>query len=276
MFCPSEEYEAVLQEPTETRRITLELVSEALRDRESRPETSTIRELVLSNLEDTPLPKDLTHNLLRNIDRLHMYFTYAYDDGENSVFSPYIQQTLLPSVAERLVELTLAGWLWGAIPVEFNGKGLPFPRLKRLKLDHCIILRQDQFDWVLEQRSLIDLQLYNCKIATHCVVHQDDFEYWGVNLSGWKKLADSYEEMHHPNLSSMLNTPHFGEIRPGWYMSDLRWSNMFDRVHQHLPLLQNFTFEGAGCGAFLEHYPCRPGTDGMARREADESDTQAT
>jgi hypothetical protein len=122
----------------------------------------------------------------------------------------------LPSVAERLVELTLAGWLWGAIPVEFNGKGLSFPRLKRLKLDHYIILRQDQFDWVLEQRSLIDLQPYNCKIATHCVVHQDDFEYWGVNLSGWKKLADSYEEMHHPNLSSMLNTPHFGEIRPGW------------------------------------------------------------
>lgn len=170
----------------------------------------------------------------------------------------------MPSVAERLVELTLAGWLWGAIPVEFNGKGLSFPRLKRLKLDHYIILRQDQFDWVLEQRSLIDLQLYNCKIATHCVVHQDDFEYWGVNLSGWKKLADSYEEMHHPNLSSMLNTPHFGEIRPGWYMSDLRWSNMFDRVHQHLPLLQNFTFEGAGCGAFLEHYSGRPGTDGMA------------
>jgi hypothetical protein len=50
MFCPSEEYEAVLQEPAETRRITLELISEALRDRGSRPETSTIRELVLSNL----------------------------------------------------------------------------------------------------------------------------------------------------------------------------------------------------------------------------------
>ncbi|KAG7411128.1 hypothetical protein Forpe1208_v009911 [Fusarium oxysporum f. sp. rapae] len=157
MFCLSEDYREVLQEPPETRARVLKLVSEALRDRGSRPETSTVRELVLSNLEDTPLPKDLTYNLLRSIDRLHMCFTYAYEDRESSVLSPYIQKTLLPSLVERLVELTLAGWLWGAIPVEFNGKCLSFPRLKRLKLDHYIILRQDQFDWVLEPPSLIDL-----------------------------------------------------------------------------------------------------------------------
>ncbi|KAF4439274.1 hypothetical protein FACUT_4211 [Fusarium acutatum] len=238
MFCPSEDYDSVLQEPTETRQVTLELVSEALRDRESRPGTSTIRELVLSNLEDTPLPKDLAHNLLRNIDRLHISCTYAYEHQE----SP------------------------GAIPVEFNGKDLSFPRLKRLNLDNYIILRQDQFDWVLEQSSLIDLRLYNCRIATHCVVDQYDFEYWGVNLNGWKKPADSYEEMNDPNLVSMLNTPHFGQLRPGWYMSDLRWSNMFDRIHQHLPLLHNFTFEPVRYGGFMEHYPARPGSDCMAER----------
>jgi hypothetical protein len=195
-----------------------------------------------------------------------MSFTYADEHYHSLVFLPYIQKTMLPSVAERLVELTLGGWFWGAIPVEFNAKDLSFPRLKRLILDSYIILRQDQFEWVLEQSSLIDLQLYNCRIATHCVVHQHEFEYWGVNLDGWKKLANSYEEMNDPNLDSMLNTPHFGELRPGWYMSDLRWSDMFDRIHRHLPLLRNFTFEPLCAEDVLEYYPAHPANGCMDER----------
>ncbi|KAF5590331.1 hypothetical protein FPANT_6045 [Fusarium pseudoanthophilum] len=256
-------------EPSITRERTLEIISEALRDRESRSGTSPVRELVLSNLEDDPLPTNLTDNLFRNIDRLHMSFTYAHEERESNIFSEYLQKLLLPSVAERLVDLTLAGWLWGAIPVEFNVKGLSFPRLKRLKLDHYMILRQDQFDWVLEQQSLTDLQLYNTKIGTHCVlndVDQGDFEYWGVNIDGWKRLANSYEEMNDPDLVSMLNTPNFGQLRPGWYMNDLRWSNMFDRIRQHLPLLKNFVFEPSHDGDFLKHYPGHPDMDCMDNR----------
>ncbi|QGI83996.1 uncharacterized protein FFB20_07449 [Fusarium fujikuroi] len=269
LFClTAERDDTVFQEPKGTRERTLELISEVLRNRESRPGRSTVRELVLSNLEDTPLPTDLTHSLLRNIDQLHMRFVYEVEDRESNVFSKYLQKTLLPSVAERLVELTLAGWLWGAIPVEFNPKGLSFPRLKRLKLDNFMIIRQDQFDWVLEQRSLVDLQLYNTRIATHCVllaVDQDDFEYWGVNLHGWKELANNHE-VNGPPLGSILNTPHSGELRPGWYMSDLRWSNMFDRIQQHLPLLRNFTFEHSDFEDFLEHYPGSPEVYCMGER----------
>ncbi|RBA16032.1 hypothetical protein FPRO05_11882 [Fusarium proliferatum] len=260
MFCLGDDREAVLDEPTGTRQRILEIISEALRDRESRPGISTVRELVLSNLEDYPLSTDLTHNVLRNIDRLHMCFTYAHEHRESNVFSEYVQTIMLPSVAERLVELTLAGWLWGAIPVEFNLKGLPFPRLKRLKLDNYLILREDQFDWALKQQSLVDLQLYNTRIATHCAlldVDQGDFEYWGVNLHGWKELANNHE-VNGPPPGSILNTPHSGELRPGWFMNDLRWSNMFDLIRQHLPLLKNFIFEPSDNGDFLEHYPGNP------------------
>ncbi|KAG4283082.1 hypothetical protein FPRO06_09755 [Fusarium proliferatum] len=268
-FCVNAYHDdTVSQEPSGTRRRTLEIVSEALRDRESHPGRSTIRELVLCNLEDTPLPTDLTHSLLRNIDRLHMRFVYEDEDQESNVFSKYLQKTLLPSVAERLVELTLAGWLWGAIPAEFNPKGLSFPRLKRLKLDKYIILRQDQFDWVLDQRSLVDLQLYNTSIATHCALlasDQDDFEEWGVNIHGWKELANNHE-VSGPPIGSILNMPHYGELRPGWYMSDLRWSNMFDRIQQHLPLLRNFTFELSKWEDFSEHYPGSPGMYCMDER----------
>ncbi|KAF5644138.1 hypothetical protein F25303_6071 [Fusarium sp. NRRL 25303] len=217
-FCVNAYHDdTVFQEPSGTRRGTLEIVSEALRDRESHPGRSTIRELVLCNLEDTPLPTDLTHSLLRNIDRLHMRFVYEEEDQESNVFSKYLQKTLLPSVAERLVELTLAGWLWGAIPAEFNPKD------------------------------------------------QDDFEEWGVNLHGWRELANNHE-VNGPPIGSILNIPHYGELRPGWYMSDLRWSNMFDRIQQHLPLLRNFTFELSKWEDFSEHYPGSPGMYCMDER----------
>lgn len=269
LFClTAERDDTVFQEPSGTRQRILEMISEALRDRETRPGRSIIQELVLSNLEDTPLPTYLTHSLLRNIDRLHMRFVYEVEDRESNVFSEYLQNTLLPSVAEQLVELTLAGELWGAIPVEFNLKGLSFPRLKQLKLDNYTILREDQFDWALKQQSLVDLQLYNTRIATHCAlldVDQGDFEYWGVNLHGWKELANNHE-VSGPPLGFILNTPYYGELRPGWYMSDLRWSNMFDRIRQHLPLLTNFTFEPSEYEDFLDHYPGSPNMYCMDKR----------
>lgn len=77
-------------------------------------------------------------------------------------WEPYLQETLLPSIADHLVELTLSGpFFWGAIPAEFNGKGQNFPRLTSLTLCECVIIREDQFDWVLAQESLTSLRMHS-------------------------------------------------------------------------------------------------------------------
>ncbi|KAF5664850.1 hypothetical protein FDENT_12774 [Fusarium denticulatum] len=254
LFPASGQLPGLPHEPSSTRKKTLEIISETLRARESRPGTSIIRELILKCLEDTPLPKDLTDNLLQNIEKLHIALVYGDDQREKPGFASYLSGTLLPSVSERLVELTIAGHRWGSIPAEFNGKGLSFPCLKRLTLEEYIILRQDQFDWVLEQRSLVDLNLYSCKIATHCLVQQPDFEHFGVNLDGWTKLPNPSTDMGQLNYSSMTHT-HLGLLDSGWYTNDLRWSDMFDCIRQNLPNLRNFNFKCSSWENYFEGHP---------------------
>ncbi|KAF4438663.1 f-box protein [Fusarium austroafricanum] len=251
-------------EPAVTRRRTLEVIANAMRKRESRPNTRVICELTLEHLQDMAMPKDITNNLLQNIQRLHIQFTYERRDfGAEEVYLPekrefglYLQKTLLPTVSEQLVELTLAGpeVKWGAIPGEFNGKGLSFPRLKKLTLEHYIILREDQFEWVLEQKSLASLHLHNCAIATHCLVLRPEFAYWGVNLLGWRRTAKLayHPDEERPEGYSVPDTPQPGQLRTGWYRSDLRWDAVFDHIHQRLPGLQYFKFGRVGWTFFRD------------------------
>ncbi|KAF5644573.1 hypothetical protein F52700_2576 [Fusarium sp. NRRL 52700] len=253
-FCDEEVFPGALHEPSFVRKKTLEAISKTLRDRESRPDTSIIRELVLNCLEDTPLLKDLNDNLLHNIDKLHIRVAYDDDENERPEFVSYLSGTLLPSISEHLVELTIAGHCWGSIPAEFNGQGLSFSCLKSLTLGEYIILRQDQFKWILEQRSLISLNLYSCKIATHCLVSQPDFEDWGVNLNGWKRLPDSSTNMGQANHSPMSHT-HLEPLDPGWYTNDLQWSDIFDRIRQDLPELRNINFKCSSWENYFEGYP---------------------
>ncbi|RSL74559.1 hypothetical protein CEP53_000149 [Fusarium sp. AF-6] len=185
-----------------TRENTLRAVLSAMRQRASRPNTSVIRELVLDNLQNIALPKDLIDGLLENIERLHIFTAHEVSGRpgkdahlhEIREWEPYLQNTLLSSVAEQLVELTLASPAnWGAIPGEFNGKGLRFPRLKALTLAEYVIARQDQFEWVLSLESLTSLCLHGCTIATHILVLQPEFAFWGVDMRGWKRVADPPE-----------------------------------------------------------------------------------
>ncbi|KAF5596758.1 uncharacterized protein FSUBG_8713 [Fusarium subglutinans] len=263
-FCHDEMLPGTWYEPSSIRMKTLGVISKTLRDRESRPDASIIRELVLNYLEDMPLLKDLKDNLLHNIDKLHIRVVYYNGEIEKSEFASYLSSTLLPSVSEHLVELTIAGLCWGSIPAEFNGQGLSFPCLESLTLEQYIILRQDQFDWILEQRTLINLNLYSCKIVTHCLVQQPDFEDWDVNLDGWKKLPDVSTNMDEANYSHMSH-PHLEPLEPGWYMNDLRWSDMFDRIRQNLPLLENFNFRCSSWQNYFEGLPL-PHNDDLHNR----------
>ncbi|RGP75765.1 f-box protein [Fusarium sporotrichioides] len=183
------ELEIANPETAATRFHTLRAIVRAMEERSSRPNTSIIRELVLRNLQNMALPKDIADDLFHNIQRLHIKITTEnygteYPDEERPdlihreelrEFPRYLQNTLLPSVAHQLVELTISGKHWGSIPGEFNGKGLTFLRLNTLTLDGFVILRKDQFDWILEQKSLTALHLHNCTIATYCLVQQTEF-----------------------------------------------------------------------------------------------------
>ncbi|KAK7430733.1 hypothetical protein QQZ08_002777 [Neonectria magnoliae] len=139
-----------------TREHTLNSVAKATRQRAARPNTSVIRELVLENLQNRPLPENLTDGLLENIARLHIRIAFEmHGTPEDEVqlseireYEPYLQSTLIPSVAEQLVELTISAQTrWGAIIGEFDGKGLYFLRLKTLTLAEYVIVCHDQFDW---------------------------------------------------------------------------------------------------------------------------------
>ncbi|KAF5990060.1 hypothetical protein FBULB1_291 [Fusarium bulbicola] len=237
-------------EPTSARSEVLEMISRALELRESRPNTSIVRELVLFNLEDTPLSTHVTDKLFRNIERLHMSFDCGGFDGfVQDEFIPYLSDTLLPSVPERLVELTLSGCFWGAVPDEFNTGDLSFPRLRTLTLDGFVILRQGQFDWVLQQRSLVDLRLYNCQIASHWLVQDQQDQLLATSLNGWEYLPDTYTDVDMPGFAS------FGPLRPRWHVNKLRWSTIFDRVSSILTLLRNFTFKRSHWQIYFEDVP---------------------
>ncbi|KAF4948635.1 hypothetical protein FGADI_9539 [Fusarium gaditjirri] len=252
---------------TATQKRTLEVITRTLEARNSRPNTSIVRELALHGLKGTPLSAYLTDNLFRNIQRLHITVTYGGEERQRPEFSLYLSGTLLPQVSDHLVELTLGGFLWGFIPVEFNGKGLSFPRLKSLTLGDYIVLRQDQFDWVLKQRSLRDLKLYSCHIATHCLVDEFYFGARAVNLNGWKKVFDASTDMDQSDHGFVSNTPYLGSLQHGWYTNDLRWSNLFDRVRENLPELQSFTFDDIGWASYCyEELLQFSSKDGLSQR----------
>ncbi|KAF4950600.1 hypothetical protein FSARC_13135 [Fusarium sarcochroum] len=205
-------------EPAATRKQTLQRVLKAIRQRAAdHPNASVIRELVLENLQNMPLPKSLTDGLLQHIQRLHILIATEQHGTEEAdiqlrerrEYGPYLQGTLLPSVAVQLVELTLCDVIWGAIPGEFNGKGLHFPRLKTLTLEGYVTTRRDQFDWVLAQKSLSSLRMHSCTIASHCLVLQPDFASWGVDLRGWKWVAEppDEEELERPSGISYIGPP---------------------------------------------------------------------
>lgn len=193
-------------------------VLKAMRQRAARSNMTVIRELVLENLQNRPLPKILT---------------------------------------EQLTELTISAQnCWGAIPGEFNGKGLQFPRLKTLTLAEYVIARHDQFDWVLAQESLTCLRLHSCAICSHILVLQPEFASWGVDSRAWKRVADPPDG--EDGSSGTSYTIHPGEcpLTPGFYVNSLRWETVFDSIRENLPRLHEFSFTKEEWRTFFRHRGC--------------------
>ncbi|EKJ75767.1 hypothetical protein FPSE_03947 [Fusarium pseudograminearum CS3096] len=240
-------------EPTATRLYTLSAVAETVEKRATRPKMSVIRELVLDNLQNMPLPNTIASSVLQNIQRLHIrilsesYGKLHPDEERPDLvhreelrrFPRYLQNKLLPLVANQLVELTISGKHWGSIPGEFNGKGLSFPNLRTLTLDGFDILHKDQFQWILEQKTLMALHLHNCTIAAYCHVQHPDFSRWNVDLQGWSKV----------------NALGLGPFA-GWYESRLRWDTLFHSIRESLPRLRRFSFDRQPWAVYFRHDTC--------------------
>jgi hypothetical protein len=250
---PAQRQEIDPPEPTITRIQTLKDVAKAMKRRYAGRNLTPIRELYLINLQNTPLPKNLTDELLEKIQHLHIIFIVEYQfpcESSSATRDERVYQSDMrdfPYYLPQLIEMTLSGWVWGAIPGEFNGKGLLFPRLKTLSLSGYIILRRDQFDWVLKQESLTSLTLHDCTITTHCLVLQPEFAVWGIDLRGWTRVADvpPHDDMA-PERFFLDHEPQATDLEPGWYVNDLRWDSLFDSIRESLTMLQRFAFDWSG------------------------------
>ncbi|UZP40643.1 hypothetical protein NXS19_008459 [Fusarium pseudograminearum] len=255
---PWGDVEVANPEPIATRLYTLSAVAEAIEKRATRPEMTVIRELVLDNLQNMPLPNTIANSLFRNIQRLHIKILSEnngkmHPDEERPdlihceelrLFPRYLQYELLPSIAHQLVELTISGKHWGGIPGEFNGKHLWFPKLKTLTLDGWDFVRRDQFNFILQQGTISALHLHNCTIATHCHVQQPDFDRWNVELKGWSKVD---------TLSPVMGLDLERPLAAGWYENSLRWSTIFDTFSGNFPLLEHFSFDRRPWAVHFRH-----------------------
>ncbi|KAM0425489.1 hypothetical protein ACHAPT_009278 [Fusarium lateritium] len=219
-----------------TREHTLSNILNAVQRRRARgDEMTTIRELALENLQNLALPPAISEGLLKDIARLHIMFcvehnrnAYAYDthQTERREYEPHLQKTLLPSVANQLVRLTIASQdRWGVMPGKFNGQGLNFPFLRTLTLGEYVIGHHRQFDWVLAQKTLTCLRLNRCFIASHMRVYEGDIEEWGIDTEDWESVSSE---------------PYYGWDEHQIYLFHGRWETVFDNIRESLPKLVEF------------------------------------
>ncbi|KAF4993334.1 hypothetical protein FDECE_13449 [Fusarium decemcellulare] len=230
------------REMPETRENSLKSVLKGLQQREARQledgggGITTVRELKLENLQNDSLPSELTDALFKGIERLHILICEEcnqhgpdHDLGlsERVTYEPDLQYSLLPSVADQLVELTLsAQYSWGVMPGVFDGVGLDFPRLKTLTLSDYAIGHHKQFDWVTNQKTLTCLRLNNCHIVSHIRVYQDQLDEWGIEVDDWEKADGTF---------------YFGEDQDEIYLFSKRWDAIFDSIREGLPKLTEFS-----------------------------------
>ncbi len=207
-------------------------------DSSTRP--STIRSLALKNLQNLPIrdfaASDLYKDIVKDLTELHLLITHEYHEHgpdrdleypERQTYEPYLQNELLPPLAQQLTSLTLVfKECWGVMPAYFNGAGLAFPALKTLTLGEFVIGHHDQFDWVLAQKSLESLRLDRCFIASHLRVRNDQWDEWSPNIPthDWHRYPEGSFGFEGAQIFGFSGT----------------WETVYDRIRQELPKLREF------------------------------------
>ncbi|KNG86960.1 hypothetical protein ANOM_004188 [Aspergillus nomiae NRRL 13137] len=229
-------------EDISTRQEILESVFKAIHKRSNnKTGAHPIRSLTVENLQNAPLPdftsSELFRGVTKDIDTLHLMVAEEYDEAgpdwdtyriERQVFEPYLHRQWLAPLADHLVCLTLSFQVgWGTIPGYFDGSGLHFPRLKTLNLGNFVIGHHAQFDWVLNQSSLVCLRLDRCSIVSHITTHQTNLEEWHVQTHDWHE---------YPIGSFGIDGPYV------IYGFSGTWEAIFDNICTRLPNLKDFCF----------------------------------
>ena len=200
--------------------------------------TSTIRSLTLKNLQNIPIPKftssDLYKDVIKDINELHLMIAHEYtehgpdhdlDRIERQTYEPYLQKELLPPLAHQLRSLTLTfRECWGVIPAYFDGKGLVFPNLRTLTLGEFVIGHHDQFDWVLNQKSLETLRLDRCFIVSYLRVLNSQWDEWRVPSHDWHEYPEGSFGHDDSHIFGFSGT----------------WETVYDRIREGLPKLREF------------------------------------
>ena len=234
------------------REAALESVYKAVKQRQARPNVSPIRELKVHHLQNSYPPDALVNGLLKDIERFHLNIVQEensfmnYEDfqlSEKFYFDEILRNNILAPIADQLVELSIgAQYEWGLLPARFKGKGLKFPKLKKLKLDFYAIGHYDQMDWVLDQKSLTSLHLDNCQIVTHFHFTSEEEEDWDVSTDDWENSNKN------PWLRSLARD---------FYTFDLRWNTIFDKISDGLPGLNEFRASWTETGGAKEDFSRR-------------------
>lgn len=216
---------------------------------------STIRSLTLKNMQNVPIPdfiaSDLYKDVIKDIDELHLLIAHEYrehgpdhdlDRIERRTFEPYLQNELLPPLAHQLTSLTLAfRECWGVLPGQFDGKGLVFPNLRTLTLSDYVIGHNDQFDWVLAQKSLKTLRLDRCFIVSYMRILNSQWDEWRVPTHDWHEYPEGAFGHERCRIFGFLGT----------------WETVYDRIREELPSLKEF------CSVYNMYYNTFEGRENM-------------
>jgi len=199
---------------------------------------STIRSLTLKNLQNVPIREfassDLYKGVMKDIDELRLLIAHEYrepgpdddiDRPERRTFEPYLQNELLPPLAHQLRSLTLTfRECWGVIPAHFDGTGLVFPNLRTLTLGDFVIGHDDQFDWVLAQKSLETLRLDRCFIVSYLRILNSQWDEWRVPTHDWHEYPEGSFGHEDSRIFGFSGT----------------WETVYDRIREELPKLREF------------------------------------
>ncbi|KAL1873500.1 hypothetical protein Daus18300_003863 [Diaporthe australafricana] len=235
-------YEDVVEDPSR-REEMLQLIFEAIQKRAENKENRTIRKLTIINLQNCPIhsftASDLFRQVMCKVEELHLVITQEYNEHgpdhdytrkELQTFPAYLCEAWLEPVSNDLKALSIFHRTdnWGPFPGYFDPSGLSFPKLETLALGYYTLAHDNDLDWILAIKSLKNLTLYNCMIASWVCIDSENMEEWQPPTHDWTRLPEEDEEMHSDQFA-------YGG----------RWSQNFDRIAGNLPNLVDFRFDQA-------------------------------
>ena len=233
-------YEDVV-ETVGRRKEMLELIFQAIKDRAANTDNRRIRKLTILNLQNCPIPEftqsDLFKDVMGQLDELHLQIIqernehgpdHDYTRVELQTFPDYLVSDWLAPISGNLRALSIYSRVsnWGPFPGHFRPSGLSFPKLETLAMGYYTLAHDDDLNWLLEIKSLKELVLHCCMIASRMRFDPDNLTKWKVSKDGWGALPEKSDDTEWPQ-----------------YAYDGRWSGFFGRIADELPNLVDFRFD---------------------------------